>query len=299
MQEITIVSGKGGTGKTSLSAAFALLGGPLVAADCDVDASNLPLVLSPQVHETEVFHGSHLAAIRQDDCLRCGACLARCRFGAVRAEGGAGGEATFEIDPLLCEGCGVCAAFCPVDAIDFDEAPTGSLFTADSRAGRMAYARLKAGAENSGKLVSRVRERARELAEESHVDRILIDGPPGIGCPAIASLTGATLAVVVTEPTVAGEHDLERVLGLAKHFGVPAAVCVNKWDLNAEAAERIEAGALASGAALAGRVRYSSDVTAAQMQAKAIVEIDSETADDVRKVWSNVTTILKNGGQAR
>jgi MinD superfamily P-loop ATPase len=297
MRELVVISGKGGTGKTSLVASFAALAGSTgsrqagnpVLADCDVDAADLHLVLAPTILRREEFRCGHTAILRQHDCIGCGACLARCRFDAVRKTDGGAGEATFTIDPTACEGCGVCVWSCPVKAIDFPERLSGEWYVSDTRHGPMVHARLTPGGENSGKLVAKVRETARTLAEERKADLILIDGPPGIGCAVIASVSGASQVLVVTEPTLSGAHDMQRVLELTRHFHIPTAVCVNKWDLNAEMTERIEAEARQVGAIIAGRVRYGRAVTDAQLQGRAVVEIDSGAVGyDVRAVWENL-----------
>ena len=286
MKEIVILSGKGGTGKTSLSASFARLADRPVVADCDVDAADLHLVLDPQVRERHEFRCGNVAVIRQEDCIACGRCAEYCRFGA--ADSPAADPACFMIDPVACEGCGVCVRFCPVEAIEFPENTCGEWMVSQTRCGPMVHARLAPAAENSGKLVSTVRAEARRLAEEQNRDLVIIDGPPGIGCPVIASLTDASQVVVVTEPTVSGEHDLQRVLELARHFDIPAAVCVNKWDLNPAASERIEKGARRSGARIAGRIRYDTAVTRAQIQGKTVVETDAPAAEDIRRIWNKV-----------
>ena len=289
IREIVIISGKGGTGKTSVTAAFAALAGNAVTADCDVDAADLHLVMAPTIKRRVEFRCGHEAIIRQADCVRCGACLARCRFDAVRKSDGGAGEAVFVIDPGACEGCGVCVWSCPVKAIDFPERLSGEWYVSDTRHGPMVHARLNPGGENSGKLVSKVRETARELAAERKLDRILVDGPPGVGCAVIASVTGASLVLVVTEPTLSGAHDLARVLELTRHFGISTAICVNKWDLNADMTEQIETEARGKGARLAGRVRYDRAVTDAQIQGKAVVEIPgAQAGEDIRAVWERV-----------
>jgi MinD superfamily P-loop ATPase len=284
IQELVVISGKGGTGKTSVAASFAVLAARPVIADCDVDAADLHLVLAPRVQERHEFRGGHQAVIRQADCVGCGECLAHCRFGAVRTTEQAG-EARFFIDHLSCEGCGVCVRCCPAAAIDFPERVSGEWMVSETRCGPMVHARLGVAAENSGKLVSCVRREARRIAEEDGRPLVIIDGPPGIGCPVIASVTGASSALAVTEPTVSGEHDLERVLALARHFAIPAAVCVNKWDLNGEMTDRIEAKARRAGVRVVGRIRYDRAVTLAQMQERAVVETDGPAAEDVRHVW--------------
>jgi MinD superfamily P-loop ATPase len=296
VQELVIISGKGGTGKTSIAASFAVLAGRAVLADCDVDAADLHLILSPQVKRRAVFRSGHEAVIRAADCVGCGDCERVCRFGAVRPVDSGQESAKYAVDPVACEGCGVCVRFCPEEAIDFPERTCGEWFVSETRCGPMVHARLGIAAENSGKLVSLVRAQAREVAERRGLDVVLIDGAPGIGCPVIASLTGAKLALVVTEPTVSGEHDLERVLQLTQHFGIPAAICVNKWDLNPSMAERIEHTGRARGAAVAGRVRYDPAVTSAQIRAQAVVECESETGSDVRDLWKGVADIGERHG---
>jgi MinD superfamily P-loop ATPase len=340
MKEIVVISGKGGTGKTSIVASFAALAastprsgsgqtGNAVLADCDVDAADLHLVLSPTIRRREEFRCGHEAIVRQADCIGCGACLERCRFGAVIRAGdtddvygdartvcekceegcdrscpvrladmiqaareacGQPHDHTFIVDPTACEGCGVCVWACPVKAIDFPERVSGEWYVSDTRHGPMVHARLKPGGENSGKLVSQVRETARALAGERKSDLILADGPPGVGCAVIASVSGASQVLVVTEPTLSGAHDLKRVLELTRHFGVPAAVCVNKWDLNADMTARIESEARQAGAAIAGRVRYDRAVTAAQLRGRAVVETDAgPLVEDIRAVWQSLS----------
>ena len=288
MKELVVISGKGGTGKTSLAAAFAVLSGRAVIADCDVDAADLHLVLSPRVLERREFRSGHQAHIRPEDCTGCGVCAERCRFGAVVANGNPSDKPAFTVDPISCEGCGVCVRFCPENAIEFRERVCGEWMVSETRCGPMVHARLGVAAENSGKLVSTVRGEARRIAEERDHSLILVDGPPGIGCPVIASVTGASLVLVVTEPTVSGEHDLERVLALARHFKIPAAVCVNKWDLNAEMTERIEEGARREGARVAGRIRYDPAVTRAQIEERTVVETQAPSAEDVRELWTQL-----------
>jgi len=288
VQELTVISGKGGTGKTSITASFAVLAERAVVVDCDVDAADLHLVLAPQVKERHEFRSGREAVIREQDCIRCGLCTTYCRFDAVKMDEKVPGEATFVVDPVACEGCGVCVRFCPVQAIDFPERLCGEWMVSETRCGPMVHAKLGVAAENSGKLVSTVRREARRIAEQEQRPLVIIDGPPGIGCPVIASVTGATRVLVVTEPTVSGEHDLKRVLSLARHFDIPAAVCVNKWDINPAMTERIEAAASHAGARVAGRIRYDRTVTSAQMQAQAVVEIDSPAAEDIRHIWNQL-----------
>lgn len=287
-KEVVVISGKGGTGKTSLTASFAALASDVVLADCDVDAADLHLVLAPEERERHAFWSGHEARIRQEDCRSCGRCFDLCRYGAIIDTAEGEGTTRYTVDPIACEGCGVCVWNCPEQAIDFPERLCGEWMVSDTRWGPMVHARLHAAAENSGKLVSLVRAQARKLANENGCPTVLVDGPPGTGCPVIASLTGAVHAVVVTEPTVSGAHDLERVLALARHFEIPATVCVNKWDLNPEMAGRIEEAAFHGGAYLGGRIRYDPGVTRAQLEARAVVETDAPSAEDIRAVWQRL-----------
>ena len=284
MKQIVIISGKGGTGKTSVTASFAALAENAVLADCDVDAADLHLILQPTVQRREVFRSGHEAVIRTADCTGCGECLEVCRFGAVSSAGD-----TYRVESIGCEGCGVCVTACPVHAIDFPEREGGEWFVSDTRCGPMVHARLTPGGENSGKLVALVREQAAVLAKEQQRDLVIIDGPPGIGCPVIASLTGSDLAVIVTEPTLSGAHDLARVMELALHFRIPVALVVNKYDLNVEMTERIETEAQKRGAFVAGRLPYDGAFTEAQRQGLSVVEAgDGPAAESIRQLWKRI-----------
>ncbi|MGE4545516.1 MAG: ATP-binding protein [Pedobacter sp.] len=288
MQELVIISGKGGTGKTSITASFAVLADRPVIADCDVDAADLHLIFSPRIKSRYAFRAGHQAEIREKECIGCGACMAHCRFDAVRMIPIDAGNTTFSIDPVACEGCGVCVRVCPEQAIDFPEGFCGEYMISDTRCGPMVHARLGVAAENSGKLVSTVRQEARRIAKEDNHPLIIVDGPPGIGCPVIASVTGASRVLVVTEPTVSGEHDLERVLSLTRHFQIPTAVCVNKWDINPEMTVRIEDKARQAGARIVGRIRYDRSITQAQMLEKAVVETAAPCVEDIKAIWNQL-----------
>lgn len=298
MKELVIISGKGGTGKTSIVASFAALAQNPIVADCDVDAADLHLVLEPTTLHREEFSGGSRARILPERCTSCGECEALCRFDAIRRDGNGNDEAdkTFRVDPLACEGCGVCAHFCLANAIEFGPVVNGELFVSRTRFGPMVHAKLGIAGENSGKLVSLVRTRAKQLAVQQARELTLVDGPPGIGCPVIASLTGASLVLVVTEPTLSGKHDLQRVLQLVRHFSIPAAVCVNKWDLNPSMAEQVEHEAKARGAAVASRVRYDKGVTLAQTRARSVVECDGQAARDIGDLWRDLRCIGETNG---
>jgi MinD superfamily P-loop ATPase len=307
MKELVVISGKGGTGKTSIVASFAALAGNAVLADCDVDAADLHLVLEPEIQRREPFSGGKRARLDPGLCRGCGKCSELCRFGAVLADRPhePPGGRIYRIDPIACEGCGVCAWFCPEQAIVLEQAINGEWFVSDTRHGPMVHAKLGIAEENSGKLVSTVRQEARRIAQALKRDLILIDGSPGIGCPVIASITGASLILVVTEPTVSGLHDLNRVTDLAKHFAVPAMVCVNKWDLNPEVAMMTDTHALRRGLRVAGRIRYDRGVTQAQVARKSVVEYQRNgCAEDIRSAWEAVRRELDrspdvSGGERR
>ncbi len=294
LRELVIVSGKGGTGKTSLTAAFALLADRPVLADADVDATDLHLVLEPDLREERRFVSGHEAVIRGADCRACGLCARVCRFDAIRP--GTDGAGVRRVDPAACEGGGVCVRLCPVGVIDFPDRECGSWSVSGTRAGSMVHARLHPGGENSGRLVSLVRQEARRLAEAEGAGLLLVDGPPGVGCPVIASLTGADIALVVTEPTPSGAHDMARVLDLAAHFGVRAALCINKADLHPGQAERMEAEAARRGARIVGRIPYDRAVTEAQIAGRSVMEhpqgSEGPAASAVRAVWERVGALL-------
>jgi len=295
MHELVVISGKGGTGKTSLLASIAVLSSNAVIADCDVDAADLHLLLKPDVKEHHEFIGGRVAQILQSKCRGCGECLKLCRFDAIRAYRNGRGERVFSVDPLSCEGCSVCVRFCPACAVDFKARTSGEWFISMTRCGPMVHAKLGVASSNSGKFVSLVRKRSREIAEESNRELLLADGSPGIGCPVIASITGSDAVLLVGEPSLSGLHDLKRVLDLTIHFGIPAFVCVNKWDINKELSEEIEELALSKGAFFAGRVRYDRGVTGAQLEGKTAVETNTPASEDIKKIWDYINTRLKGG----
>jgi MinD superfamily P-loop ATPase len=291
--KIAIASGKGGTGKTSLVAALAALAGNVVLADCDVDAADLHLVTSPQIQRRAPFRAGHVAQIRQEKCIQCGICAARCRFDAVKTIKMGENQTWYGIDPISCEGCGVCVHFCTARAIDFPENTCGEWFVSQTRYGPMVHARLGIAEENSGKLVSLVRTEAKKIAAEQKLDLVLIDGSPGIGCPVIASITGASLALIVTEPTKSGVHDLERVVQLAHHFQIRVMVAVNKFDINEEITHEVEAYCSEHNFPIAGRIPYDVRITQAQLEGKSIVEYDNgPAASAVHSLWRKVQEIM-------
>ena len=300
VKELVVISGKGGTGKTSIVASFAALAEKVVLADCDVDAADLHLVLEPKVVRRESFSGGKRARIKSGHCTTCGKCEELCRFDAIYFDGPGNDklDKTFCVDPIACEGCGVCAWFCAEDAIEFAPAVNGEWYVSDTRHGPMVHAKLGIAEENSGKLVSTVRKEAGAIAQQRGLELVLIDGSPGIGCPVIASITGADLVLIVTEPTLSGLHDLGRVADVARHFEIPGMVCINKWDLNPDLAAEIERQAQERGLGVAGRVRYDRAVTKAQIRKQSVVEYQSDgCADDIRNGWACVENHLSTGGK--
>jgi len=287
VREIVVISGKGGTGKTSLSAAFASLAGQAVVCDLDVDAPDLHLILEPSVEREEDFISGHEAVINQDACTGCGECERLCRFGAVRDEGG-----RFSVDPRRCEGCKVCVALCPAGAVAFPDKNCGRWFVSQTRFGAMVHARLHPGEENSGRLVSLLKKQAREIAARDGQEIILCDGAPGIGCPVISSLSGADLAVAVTEPTPSGLHDLERVLGLCGHFRIPVCVVINKCDLNPDTARRIADLCRERGHEVAAELPHDEIVFEAMLRARAVTEMPGNPfSDRVRDAWRRIAAL--------
>jgi MinD superfamily P-loop ATPase len=297
IREIVVLSGKGGTGKTSVTASLAALAEEPALADCDVDASNLPLVLDPRIRRRETFTGGLRGRIKPGHCIACGKCEELCRFDAIFFDGPGNGQVprTFRVDPSACEGCGVCAHFCAEHAIELAPADGGEWFVSDTRFGPLVHARLRPGQGNSGKLAALVREQARAAARAAGRQLLLIDGPPGVGCSVMASLTGASMLLAVTEPTPSGEHDLERVLALARYFDIPAFVCVNKHDLNPAMTARIECRAAELGATIAGRIPYDPAVTAAQRQGRPVVEHDDgPAAQAMIQLWKDLSANFIN-----
>jgi MinD superfamily P-loop ATPase len=284
MKQLTIISGKGGTGKTTITAAFATLSQSHVIADCDVDAADLHLILNPAIESSAEFYGGKTAVIDVDKCRQCDECIHVCRFDAVTH---------YAVDPISCEGCGVCVHACPEEAITMHRHLSGNWFISYIRAGYMIHAKLGIAQENSGKLVSLVRQQARLIAEKENKQNIIIDGPPGIGCPVIAAISGVDLLLVVTEPTLSGIHDLERVLGVATHFNVPAVVCINKHDINSENTSKIEGYCLNNNLEIVGKIPYDQSVTRAMINRKSVVEYPcGDVSKEVIHIWNKVEEML-------
>ena len=285
MKELVVLSGKGGTGKTTVIASFAALAGDKVLVDCDVDAADLHLLLHPGTQKTEEFWSGQVAVIDKNRCNECGLCTDVCRYDAISDD--------FEVDPIACEGCGFCFHICPKNAIAMEENLAGHWFISETKYGPLVHAKLGAAQENSGKLVAVVRQNARALAKEQGLDCIISDGPPGIGCPVISSLSGADLALLVTEPTLSGLHDLERVIGVCHHFGVPALVCINKYDINLENSSRIEGICGNMNAEVISKLPFDNVVTEALVHESPVVEYsDGAVSREIGKMWQSISPAL-------
>jgi len=302
MKQIVIISGKGGTGKTVITGAFAALAENKVMVDCDVDAADLHLLLHPEIKEKFEFKGMPKGVIDQDRCTGCGECAKVCRYDAIinidaRYKIQDAGyknsklNSHFYIEPISCEGCRVCMFTCPIEAISMEDNIAGEWYISKTKYGSMVHAKLGIAEENSGKLVAKIRQEARTIAEKENRDYIIIDGPPGIGCPVIASITGVDIVLIVTEPTLSGQHDMERVIDLTRHFGVKTYVIINKYDLNIDMAEKIEEYCKKNNIHLLGKIPYDPIITESIVNRKTIIEYsDGKIAMEIRNIWE----IIKN-----
>ena len=287
MKQIVVISGKGGTGKTVLTASFAVLAHNRVMADCDVDAADLHLLLHPHIMEQHDFMGLPKAKVDGTRCNGCGECIKLCRFDAIVEAGGDNAEV--RIDPIECEGCRVCMYACPSDAIHMVDTTAGEWYVSETEYGPMVHARLGITEENSGKLVTTVRQNATSIAKRDRMDYVIIDGPPGIGCPVIASLAGVDIAVIVTEPTLSGIHDMARVAGVAQHFGVPVACVVNKFDINLDNTEHIENWCNANRVRVLGKIPFDLSVTDSIKAGLPIVaHVNNTVTREIAKIWEHV-----------
>jgi len=287
LKQVTIISGKGGTGKTTITAAFAALAQNAVLADCDVDAADLHLILKPEIKKTIGFHGLPVAKINENLCIDCKTCASHCQFDAITDD--------ISIIYEACEGCGVCKLVCPVNAISMVQRDTGLLFESNTRFGPMIHARLNTAEESSGKLVTEVRHHAELVAEQKEKELVLVDGPPGVGCPVISAITGVDLVVIVTEPTFSGIHDLKRVIDVAKHFEIPQAVLINKTDINLKKAKEIESFCHNHKIPILESIPYDTLVTKAMIEEKAIPEYDAgHVTAAVNRAWMSLTKLLKD-----
>jgi len=287
MREIVIISGKGGTGKTSLTACFAMLAENKVLADCDVDAPDLHLLVAPRVRHEEDFSGGVTASIDLEKCVECGLCREKCRYGAISED--------FVVKDYACEGCGVCFHVCPENAVSLTEGINGKWFISDTRYGPMVHAALYPGRENSGKLVALVRNQAKVLARKMSLGLVLVDGAPGVGCPVISSVTGADHVVIVTEPTLSGLHDMERALGLVKSFRIPCSIVVNKYDINEDVSERIETKSREESAPVLGRIPYDERLIHAMVHGRPLLDENrnSPAAKAIRDIWNRLQEAVK------
>jgi MinD superfamily P-loop ATPase len=281
VKQIVVISGKGGTGKTILTASFAALAQNKVMVDCDVDAADLHLLLQPEIKERHEFRSGMTARINTEICEQCGQCISVCRFDAISED--------FVVDPVSCEGCTICSYVCPAGAITLEENISGEWFISNTKYGPLVHAKLGIAEENSGKIVSQVRQAAKEIAEKDNLDYVIIDGPPGIGCPVIASLSGVDLAVIVTEPTLSGIHDMERVAQVSRHFGVPTKVVINKYDINPDNSEEIKKICQKVDIEVIAQLPFSQKVSESIVQGVPLVEFCSnEIAQDISFLWERI-----------
>ena len=292
MKQIVVISGKGGTGKTIVCASFAALAKKKVLCDCDVDAADLHLLLHPVIQETHEFIGLKKAVIDDKLCSGCGECIKVCRFDAIKEiiEGDQDNTAfSYYINPISCEGCSICTYVCPVGAISMEECISGEWFNSTTKYGPMVHAKLGIAEESSGKLVSVVRKEAKRIADERRMDYVIIDGPPGIGCPVIAAISGVDLALAITEPTLSGIHDLERVHLVAKHFGVKTACVINKYDINSDNSKTIQDWCEKEGIPLFGKIPFEQGITESIVNRMPAVEYSENCAtEEIKKIWKTI-----------
>ena len=281
MKQIVVISGKGGTGKTVLTASFAALAKSKVMADCDVDAADLHLLLNPKIKERHEFRSGKTARIDKKLCQQCGKCIVACRFDAIRED--------FVVDPISCEGCCLCSYICPADAIKMQENLSGEWYISDTKYGPFVHAKLGIAEENSGKLVTKVKQTAKEIAKRNNLDYIIVDGPPGIGCPVIASLSDADLALIVTEPTLSGMHDMQRILDVALHFKIATKVVINKYDLNGKNTKDIELICKNKNIDVVGRIPFSKEVSKSIVESVPIIEYSKNSVvKEIISVWQKI-----------
>jgi MinD superfamily P-loop ATPase len=286
MKELIVISGKGGTGKTSLTACFASLAEKCVIADCDVDAADLHLILNPAIRYRDLFKCGFKARINKEKCIECGKCVEICRFSAI--------DENYRVDDISCEGCGVCEYFCPENAIDLIENVSGEWYVSETRFGMFVHAKLGIAEENSGKLVALVRSVAKINAKKDNCNILIVDGAPGIGCPVISSITGADYVLIVTEPTLSGRHDLIRVAKLTKHFTVRTGVCINKYDLNENISHEIELFCKGNNIDFLGKIPYSEVFVEAMVARKSVIEYsDGELSKNIKSIWNKIRDELE------
>lgn len=285
--ETAIISGKGGTGKSSISAAFATLEGKFVLADCDVDAANLHILFNPSHEEEEIYITGQKAVIDYSLCTNCRLCMEYCRFDAISLIAG-----NIKIDEISCDGCKLCYRICPSKAIKMIDNDRSRMFSGSYRNGKMVYGRLAPGEENSGKLVNVVREKARQISKAHNIENIIIDGPPGIGCAVISSITGTNNVIIVTEPTISGLHDLKRTIEITSMFNLKTWVVINKYDLNPELSNDIEKYCSEREINFAGKLSFDPKVVEAMVKCKSIIEYDpaSGISIQISKIWDTINS---------
>jgi MinD superfamily P-loop ATPase len=285
MTQIAVISGKGGTGKSSIAAAFATLNGKVVVADCDVDAANLYLLFNPTHEEEIVYIAGHKAVINYDLCTTCGICESYCRFDAISVI-----NSRMVISGISCDGCFLCSHICPENAIKMVQNDKSRMYSGSFRNGKMVYGRLTPGEENSGKLVNMIREKSKEVAKENNLETIILDGPPGIGCPVISTISGVDKVVIVTEPTISGIHDLQRTIEIVKKFNLPAFVVINKYDLNISMSKQIEEWCNQNVIAIVGQLPFDRQMTEAMVESKSIIEINPnhEISKNIKALWNKI-----------
>jgi MinD superfamily P-loop ATPase len=283
--EIAVISGKGGTGKSSISAAFATLNTEVILADCDVDAANLYLLFNPSSEEEEIYTAGHKAVIDYSKCTSCQICSDYCRFDAISVQ-----NDKVIISELSCDGCFLCSRVCPENAIEMVPNNKSRMYSGSFRNGKMVYGRLAPGEENSGKLVNMVRSRAKSVSEETGIEIIILDGPPGIGCPVISTITGVDKVVIVTEPTISGLHDMQRALEIVKKFAIIPSVIINKADLNTSMTDQIKRRCEESGVKVIGELPFDAKVVEAMISGKSITEYNPDLAisKGILKIWNKV-----------
>ena len=283
MKQIVVISGKGGTGKTILTASFAALAKNKMMVDCDVDAADLHLLLHPVVKERHEFKSGKTAKLDKKKCTQCGKCVILCRFDAIKDD--------LTIDPISCEGCGLCSLICPAKAITMEENIAGEWFISDTKYGPFVHAKLGIAEENSGKLVAKIRQVAKEITERDQLNYVIVDGPPGIGCPVIASLSGADCAVVITEPTLSGLHDAKRVIEVCAHFNVPVKMVINKYDLNVDMTQKIEAYFRSKDIEIAGEIKFDSSIPKTLVKGITAIEgASEEVVKEIKDIWKKIST---------
>ena len=291
MKEIVVLSGKGGTGKTSITASLAVLAGnEAVVADCDVDAANMHLLMQPDFALSSEFYSGELAIIDQNACTQCGVCSEKCRFGAIPFINN-----IFIVNPLSCEGCGYCQKVCPTEATSMKSRKSGYVYISNTKVNStMVHARLDIGAENSGKLVAKVKNEAKELAEQQNKSFVIVDGSPGIGCPVVSSLSGANYVVLVTEPTVSGLHDLERIYSVIKRFRIKAGCIINKFDINPKKTDEIIEFLMKENITHLSNIPFDIRFTTAMTEAKTIVELETLPKYLIKDAWFKIKDELTN-----